>query len=99
MNKSKRQKEIKKTREERRALLVAATRTPSLPPPARAMGVNGLTPYLKQAASKSVALDDGEDTDSKSLIVVGHFAMHSAAGVGSVSVSLVLDDDILPLAL
>lgn len=63
------------------------------------MGVNGLSPYLKEVASKRVPLDDEDGTRQKHLVVDGHFALHKAAGIGGVAVPLVLDDNVVPLAM
>lgn len=64
------------------------------------MGVAGLPQLLKEVASKEVRLDGcGENEGSERHIIVdGHFALHRAASNASAAVSMVVHDNIEPLA-
>lgn len=65
------------------------------------MGVRGLSALLKGFASKRIALDDVDEGHGAGnhIVVDGHFELHRAAGTGPVAVPLVVDDNVVPLAM
>lgn len=75
----------------------AQTRQPTLD---RVMGVAGLPARLKEVASKRVALDACDsEARGRHVVVDGHYAPHRAGGTADVAVPLVLDNDVVTLAM
>lgn len=64
------------------------------------MGVNGLPVMMKEVAFKRIALDacDSEARD-RQLVVDGHYVLHRAGGIADIAVPLILDDNVVPLAM